>query len=281
MLTCSEALKQYYYEHAVERVVARRRLEYAIDALNGFMADKPLQDVDIPLCRAYRGHRGVSDSTVRRELGVLQAASNHARKWKRITLDKMPSIELPPESEPRLIWLYKDELAQLLEIAQEKERVLRFIQIAYHTAGRKASIETLEWSQVDLDAKRINLSKAGERQTKKRRPIVPVSEAMCGILQQMKDKADNQWVLGSPNNIAPGLEYMLKKAGMFELPERGLRAKGNLTAHVLRHSRATHLLQDGRTPYAVAQLLGDTIVTLLKTYGHACPDYMAEIMGES
>ena len=54
------------------------------------------------------------------------------------------------------------------------------------------------------------------------------------------------------------------------------RPAGRLTPHVLRHTRATHLLQKGVAPYAVASLLGDTVATVLRVYGHHCPNYLAE-----
>ncbi len=45
--------------------------------------------------------------------------------------------------------------------------------------------------------------------------------------------------------------------------------------HVLRHSRATHLLQAGVSIYDVARLLGDTIATVERVYGHHSADYLA------
>ena len=60
------------------------------------------------------------------------------------------------------------------------------------------------------------------------------------------------------------------------LPARDGRPAGRLTPHVLRHTRATHLLQKGVDPYAVAALLGDNLSTVLRVYGHHCPGYLEE-----
>ena len=44
--------------------------------------------------------------------------------------------------------------------------------------------------------------------------------------------------------------------------------------HMLRHSRATHMLMDGEDPYKVAKLLGDTLTTVERNYGHHSVDYL-------
>lgn len=42
--------------------------------------------------------------------------------------------------------------------------------------------------------------------------------------------------------------------------------------HVPRHTYATHRLQEHVPPADVARALGDSVLTLLRTYAHAMPD---------
>ena len=271
-------LDQYYKEHVIPKVVDRARIEYALEALLSFFKGMDVTAIDIPACRDYRLHRAtVSGSTVRRELGVLQAAVNHSIKWRRLDLpaNRLPSFELPPASKSKTVWLFKPELERFLEVAgEEDERVFRFVQIAYHTASRKRAVETLPWARVDEEARRIDLQDPDAPVTKKRRPIVPISEPMALELLEMRSTATTPWVLGSTASIRPAFDRITQLAGLATLPQRGLRQAGTLTPHVLRHSRATHLLEAGKPLWAVAALLGDSVQTVLKVYGHACPDFL-------
>lgn len=277
-LTVGSALTSYYKEHISVKAVARRRAEYAIEALSRHLGAALLKDVDIPMCREYaedRSDEGCSLSTVRRELGVLQAAVNHALRWKRLAYSEKPSVELPPESDPKRVWLFPEELGKLLECASVSDRrVFRFLQLAYHTASRKNAIETLTWARVDLVSRRIDLQDPGKSRTKKRRPIVPISEIMAQELAAMKVTAVNTFVLASDRDIRAAFDRVAKIAGLAALPSSGLRESGRLTPHTLRHSRATHMLQAGKSPWLVANLLGDSLTTVLRVYGHACPDYL-------
>lgn len=281
MLTVNECLDFYYFEHISKKAVAKRRAEYAIEALKRHIGDRPIYDIDVPACREYNDERsaeGAAEATARRELGVLQAAARHCVKWRKLKADQLPSIELPPDSQPMRTWLFKDELNTLLEVASKADRrVFRFVQIAYHTGSRKRAIEALKWDQIDLDARRVNLQ-GDSPTTKKKRPIVPISEAMAEELRLLHDKATTPFVLVTDADIRSTFDPIAKKAGLEFLKKKGLREAGRLTPHVLRHSRATHLLQDGKSPWVVASLLGDTLPTVLRVYGHACPSYLAETL---
>lgn len=279
-LTCAAALDSYYREHIAKKAVARRRAEFAIAALLPFFGEMQVKKVDIPACRKYREQRSdVKDATVRRELGVLKAAINHAVRWRRIDLQSLPSYELPPSPRGKTLWLYKEELAALLETANTHDRrVYRFVQLAYHTASRKAAIENLKWEQIDLEARRIDLQSADAPLTKKRRPIVPITEQMAAELASMLKKSITPYVLVKPDDIRPAFDAVALRAGLSTLQHRGLRSAGTLSPHVLRHSRATHLLEAGKEPWAVASLLGDSLTTVLKVYGHACPNYLAGVI---
>lgn len=278
----ADALEDYYREHVHVKVVAKRRVTFAMSALNRHLSTVDLAAFDIPVARKYLQKRlaeGTAPSTVRRELGVLQAAANHALRWKRLSFADKPTIELPAEPAPRRIWLYKDELSHLVKTAEaHNEKVLRFLQLAYHTASRKEAIERLRWAQIDIPARRINLQPGDRPITKKRRPIVPVSEAMADQLATMRKTAATDFVLGDPGDIRPAFDRVVRLAGLSVLSSSGLREKGRLTPHTLRHSRATHLLEAGKSPWAVASLLGDSVTTVLRVYGHACPNYLEEAL---
>jgi site-specific recombinase XerD len=49
--------------------------------------------------------------------------------------------------------------------------------------------------------------------------------------------------------------------------------------HMLRHSRATHMLQDGESLFKVSMLLGDNAATVEKVYAHPSVEFMATVSG--
>ena len=277
-LTVRQALHDYTREH---KVAAADRRYYAIQALDEHLGDRPLSAIDIPACREYMARRHpVKHSTVRRELGVLQAAANHALRWRRITAAEMPSIELPPPAEPKTLWLFPDELERLRAAAAGRAKL--FIDLAYYTASRKGALEFLTWDRVDLAKRRITLAEPGGRSNKKRKPVVPMDKALHETLASRlygdEFAGREPWVLDKTTDIRPAFDAAAKRAGLEMLPARDGRPAGRLTPHVLRHTRATHLLQKGVAPYAVAALLGDTVATVLRVYGHHCPNYLAEAL---
>lgn len=278
-LTVRQALDDYWREHASHRCADPRRQEDAIVHLKAFFGDMPLGDVDIPRTRAYADarRRGIigggsrtkssigSDSTIRRELNVLSAASKHAKKWKRTT--ETVSIELPAEKrlgpDDEAPYFTRAEIDTMLMIADGE--LGWFVALAYYTGARRRSIEDLTRPQVKWDQKQIVLQPPGKRSTKKRQPIVP-------ILPEMRPALDALWEEGG--------EHRLFRTADFYRPFRelceGLGLGERSNPHLLRHSRATHLLQGGVSIYDVATLLGDTPATVARVYGHHSQHRLAE-----
>lgn len=269
-------LEQYQREHDV---VAWQRVKYAIAALRGFWTGKRICDIDIPACRQYTAFRmdaGVALSTIARELTCLRAACHHALRWKRI--EAAPVFEIPTDLPRREIWLFKDELRNLIRTADPLMR--DFIKLAYGTGSRRAAIESLTWQQVNFNRKTINLAKPNERRTCKRRPTVPMGD-LHEILIRRFAARQNEWVLGSDRDLYYDFQKTLEKAEILTVDERDGRPAGNITPHVLRHSRATHLLEDGASIFAVAKLLGDTPTTVQRVYGHICMSSLEDELGKS
>lgn len=288
-LTCGVALDDYYREHILEHAVAKVRARDLIENLKRFFGDTPIREVDVAACRAYtkarrsgaiggtRPRKGRdpmviagSDGTIRRELGVLQAAANHAVKWGRLDRSDLPRVDKPDTPVSKGVWATHEELDRLRAAAAG--RVADFIEVAYYTASRARAVETLKWFQVDFNRQTINLSPPGDVVTKKRRPIVPIDPALLPTLLRLREERKNEYVLGSPSPIRKGFEWAAKRAGVRCLPELGSRPAGTFTPHVLRHSRATHLLSAGVSLWSVAKLLGDNATTVERVYGHSDTD---------
>jgi len=284
-LSVSEALNFYLRDHIhAGDVSAPERAEYAIVRLEEFFGNYPVSSIDVPMCREYVtarkagkvGDRRAKPGTIARELSTLRAAAHHCIKWKKLTADKMPSIELPRTPKTKGSFLFPDELDALRAAAPEKSRW--FIDLAYFTGSRKTAIETLKWEQVDLARRRIHLRSLDQQSdTTKRRPPVPIDARLMPTLEALHTARVDGYVLPQPFYSRHHVRMAADAAGLSELPDRDGRAAAHLTPHVLRHSRATHLLWAGKSLFAVAGLLGDTVKTVMDVYGHHSADHLESL----
>ena len=254
----------------------------------------PLVEAYISRRRAGQLGRKAQDSTIRKELGSLVAAFGHAVRRRRLPKADKPHVELPDKTEPKDRWLTRDELPLLLDAAKvtrvqsdeglyvagvpedELSRLYRFCMLAYITAARKRSVLALTIFAVDLENQTIDLRKPGRQAankprrkvTKKRRALVPIpSEFMPFVRRLVEDakQAGTEYLLDHPGAIDKAFRAAVARAGL---------AGTGVTPHVLRHTRAVHLAQQGVDLYAIAGLLGDTIETVYRNYLHHCPEHL-------
>jgi integrase len=284
VLTVERALDDYRREHVAAKVVDIARTEVAIANLKDYFAGTALKDIDISACRGYAEARRTGavarrtgkqmkvriggDSTIRRELVVLRAAAGHALRWKRILATEMPTFELPSETErpdEEALWLKPAEVDKLL--ANSEGRLHHFVKLTYWWGARRGWVEALHVNQVNFDTRRVNPYKPGERVTKKRRRILPIFSQIEPNLRELCDGAAEGFLFGSANaDLYRPFHQLCERCGV---GDRG-------HPHVLRHSRATHMLMAGESIYKVAKLLGDTVQTVEKTYGHHSVEWLAE-----
>jgi integrase len=275
----------YWHEHVVPKVVDKVSAKQAIKKLRqhfGVMAVRDIMPGDVDDYVAARrqgriGHPSVNH-TISKELSFLNAAITRAVKAKRLPRGDAPFIQLPGTSPPRDRWLEPDELNRLLDAAlvpsgpragpaTKLPRIYRFIALAYGTAGRKTAVQELQRRQIDMGRGRIKLNPDGRSQTRKRRATIPISDwlrpILEAILEQIPDRPE-AYLLDHPGCIYTAFDRAVVRAGLGE----------DVTPHVLRHTRATHMAQAGADLWEIAGLLGDTLATVEKTYAHHHPDYL-------
>lgn len=229
-------------------------------------------DVDEDEILRYRKARGVSDATLRRELGALIAVFNFAAKKKLIGPGDVPHIDLPPDGHPREVFLTPAEEREFtaMMLADPMARLSRFCLLALRTGARHSAITGLTWDRVDLENRFVDYRDPGVRRSKKRRVPVPIDDVLFPVLEQANFFATDEYVIG---------------AGSIRYAWDTFRARNpkfaHVTPHVLRHTAATRWLRDGLTIWDVAGLLGDTVETVTKVYGHHSTSDLRAAMSRS
>jgi integrase len=260
-----------YAEARGPRVAAPDRIGYAVDALTDFWQGMTLADATPQTCARYLKVRARSAGTVRRELGVLRAAINFAHRNGRIT--RPVNIELPDKPPPRDRWLTRDEAASLLRASRTKQARLYlplFILLGIYTGRRKEALLSLRWTQVDLEAGRIDFELAGRKRTNKRRGQIPIPASLLPHLRHARRRGSD---MGFVLNIDGRRILDIKKGFAGACDRAGLIG---VSPHTLRHTAATWLMQRGTAPWAASGYLAMSVETLTRTYGHHHPDYMQE-----
>lgn len=215
-------------------------------------------------CRDYqRRRRGRSNGTIRKELGVLQAAIRWAghREFK---------CELPPAPAPRDTFITKKEFERLLDAAKA-HHVKTFLMLAWYTAARKEAILSLTWGHVDFRRRRINF---GRGIGNKGRAEIPMAVPLRNALQSANESRTSdyvvEWAGARVGSIRKGFEEAAARAALKDI-----------TIHDLRRSAARHMVENGVSIHEVAQVLGHkNIAVTYSTYARFSPGHLKKAVSK-
>ncbi len=262
-------------------------VRYSIQALAPFWADLTCDAVKGSTCRLYARERAkprkiettsktgktfsrvvtAGASTVRPELGVLQAALNHA--CEEGLLIHPISVSLPEEGVPRDRWLTRDEVARLLRCAEPHVR--RFILLSIYTGRRASAILELTWTRVDLDRGVIRFREDGQAETNKRRGTIKAPRQLRGHLIRWSNQHRGTHVVmfrgKTVESIKTGIRRAAERAGI-----------EGVTPHVLKHTAITWAVAKGLDIEEAAEYFNTSPETIRKHYWHHSPKHQARAL---
>jgi integrase len=276
-----------------------------------FFASDMLADINGQRCREYATWRSkqvrkackpeqtnrpalrVTAAAARRELEDLRAAINHHRQEG--LCSEIVSVVLPEKSRGQDVWLTRSQAARLIwaawrakQIMQDRvtkrqvgKHIARFILVGLYTGSRSGAIcgaalmPTIGRGHVDLERGVFYRRAAGARETKKRQPPVRLPDRLLTHMRrwQRRGIAKNaviEWNGTPVRSVRKGFAAAARAAG---LPISG---PDKVTPHVLRHTAATWMMQNGVDLWQAAGFLGMTVEMLQARYGHHHPDFQAD-----
>ncbi len=235
---------------------------YAWKALAPTFANIRPDQVSRDLCKAYAKKRrgeGVSSGTIIKELGVLKAGLTWAKKA------DGASFEMPEAPPPRDRHITLEEFNRLVD-ACELPHMKLFCLLGWYTAGRASAILELTWDRVDFERGQIRLSKTQGRQ--KGRATVPIADRLRTALLESQGGRTSDYVVewgGQPvKSVARAFRGACERAKLEDV-----------SPHVLRHSAAVRMVENGVPLEVVGQYLGHTdLKVTYRVYARFSPGFM-------
>ncbi len=261
-----------YSDEKLAGKLSESHILYDISNLNKWWGTKHTTDVNSANCKAYVRHRkGIVSA--RRELAFLGAAIAH---WnaEHGPLKSVPTVVLPPAPPPRTHWITRDEAARFLWVARKTPHLARFFIIGWYTGTRRAKICGLRWSMVNLKTGIMLRQPPGVPEPKnKKAPPVRMGQRLMAHLRRWKrmDGKNAEYIItykGKP---------IRRPVRTWEKARKEAKLPSYVTPHVLRHTRATNMMQQRKDPWEASKALGMSLEMLSRVYGHHHPDWQRDV----
>lgn len=243
-------------------------MEHTWKALRQRFGKMRSDTITVADCRAHIQERragGIKDGTLVTELGHLRMVLRWAEK--RSLILKAPYIERPSAPKPKDVYLTKTQARALITYATMPHLKL-YIILALGTGARNSAILELTWERCDFERGLIDLRNPEMIEPHKGRAIVPMTNTVRAALLGTKDGAltDNviEWGGRPVASVKRGLKASAKRALIKEI-----------SPHILRHSAAVHMAEEGVPMEEIAQFLGHRNPSITRmVYARYSPDYL-------
>jgi integrase len=109
---------------------------------------------------------GLSARTVRNIHKTVHKMLRQAVRWRLLTINPAADLELPPVVEPQMVTLDHQQARRLLEAAASPQRAgwwAPLVLLAVATGARRGELLALRWSDIDLDAGTVAISRSLRR----------------------------------------------------------------------------------------------------------------------
>ncbi len=214
----------------------------------------------------------ISPRSINRKLSSLKSLYKYALRKGIVTKNPMSKIVAPKTSKKLPVFVEQQNIQKLLdedastisaEDAPSNQRDKLIIELLYATGMRRTELIHIEKSQIDSYRNQIKVLGKGKKER-----IIPLPQELIQHIHQYLDNTkdvSSDYLFHDKNGklLAPHAIYAIVKKQLAKVTTLNKKSP-----HVLRHTFATHLLNNGADINAVKELLGHANLSATQVYTH-------------
>ena len=247
-----------------------------------------LEEVNYSMIRSwivYMVDEGISNSSINRKMSSLKSFYKFLLKIKQIESSPLLKHKSLKTSKKIQIPFSEKELDTVLNYIQYPEgfdgiRDKLIIDLFYTTGIRRTELINLKTQNIDLEKNTLKV--LGKRNKERIVPILPIISQQINIysseraqIEQIKDK-DYFFLMSKGVKLNDSFVYRIINYYFSCVSE-----KVKKSPHILRHTFATHLLNNGADLNSVKELLGHSSLASTQVYTHNSLAELKKIYGNA
>lgn len=245
--------------------------EKNIEKLISYIKNKDLLKLNVNDLEKFIINLDMQASSIANIISSLKSFYNYYIKLGKIKTNPMDLIDMPKLVKKLPDYLSESDIDKLLDIDvidAFSARNKAILELLYSSGLRISELVNLELKNIDFDDCILRVFGKGSKER-----IVPMND--CAI-NALKDYIDNYRVLMIKNDINNYVFLnnhgkIMTRQGVFKMIKKECLIKGirkNISPHTLRHTFATHLLQNGADLRIIQEILGHSDISTTQIYTH-------------
>jgi len=235
-------------------------------------------------CLGYLIDQGASAKSMARFISTIRNFHQFALREKYAAKDPTVLIETPKYEKKLPDVLEVEEVIQLLETPDLNKkngyRDRTILELLYATGMRVSELIQINIEDINLIMGFVRVFGKGNKER-----IIPLGDTVIEFLDTYLEKVRPQLLKKTITNVLFLNMHgrPLTRQGIWKMIKQyGLKANINktLTPHTLRHSFATHLLENGADLRAVQEMLGHSDISTTQLYTHVSKSQIRQMYNQ-
>lgn len=229
--------------------------------------------------------KGRATATISRNLASIRAFYSFLARERWLKVDPALHLETPKMERRLPVVLGTEEVDRLLGSPDRSNpagmRDRAMLELLYATGIRVSELVSLNVTDVNLSAAFLQCFGKGAKER-----IIPLGKMARQAVEAYLANA-RQGILRDPREPALFVNHLgdrLTRQGFWKIIKKYAQAAGivsHLTPHTLRHSFATHLLDNGADLRAVQEMLGHSDISTTQIYTHVSRTRLQDVYAKS
>jgi integrase/recombinase XerD len=232
---------------------------------------------------SHLGEKGARGSTLRRKLAAIRCFTKYLCTRESMRVNPAAEIRMPQKEKHLPSFLDLVDIEQLMHLPNRDDfrgaRDLAMLELFYSTGIRLSELHGLDISDMDLFGEVIKVKGKGRRER-----VVPIGrmatkaikEYLPARIRHLRQKKRIEETAIFINRFGKRLSRRGIQMVVRQYLERVCRLK-QMSPHVLRHTFATHMLDNGADLRAVQELLGHASLSSTQVYTHVTSERLRKV----